>query len=69
MNSLKSVPPKNFETADSWEDPVIREVREVRHRLAAQFDNDLARVAQDLMRRQVSHGSRLRTLSSELRGD
>jgi len=43
----------------SFDDPVIREVREIRHRLAARFDNDLSKVAQDLMKRQVLHGSRL----------
>jgi hypothetical protein len=47
------------EEATNWEDPIVREVRDARHRLAARFDNDLQRVADDLILRQVSHGSRL----------
>jgi len=58
MNSLKSALPKNSESANTWDDPVICEVRD---RLTARFGNDLDRVAQDLMERQLSHGSRLRT--------
>jgi hypothetical protein len=73
MNSLKSVPRKNSNSPiqgcpgpecgqgpeASFDDPVIREVREIRHRLALRFDNDLGKVAQDLMERQAIHGSRL----------
>lgn len=75
MNSLKFVPRKNSDLSKqgcpgpesgkgagaSFDDPVIREVREIRHRLAARFDNDLGKVAQDLMERQIAHGSRLLT--------
>jgi len=59
MNSPTSVPRKISETVKPWEDPIVREVRDVRHRLAARFDNDLERVADDLMLRQAGHGSRL----------
>lgn len=45
--------------ATNWEDPIVREVRDARRRLAARFDNDLQRVADDLILRQASHGSRL----------
>ena len=73
MNSLKSVPRKNSDLSKqgcpgpesekdagaSFDDPVIREVREIRHRLSLRFDNDLGKVAQDLMERQAIHGPRL----------
>jgi len=59
MNSPTSVPLKSSKTVKHWEDPVVREVRDARHRLAARFDNDLERVAGDLMLRQADHGSRL----------
>ena len=73
MNSLKSVPQKNSDSSTqgcpgselgqgpgaTFDDPVIREVREIRHRLALRFDNDLGKVAQDLMERQAIHGPRL----------
>jgi hypothetical protein len=74
MNSLKSALRKNSDPfapgcagteleqgpGANFDDPIIREVREIRHRLAAHFANDLGKVAQDLMKRQASHGSRLR---------
>jgi hypothetical protein len=73
MNSLKSVPRKNSDpptqgcggteveprSGAAFDDPVIREVREIRHRLAARFANDLGKVAQDVMERQAVHGTRL----------
>ena len=75
MNSLKSVPRTNSDLSmqgcpgpelgqgpgASFDDPVIREVREIRHRLTARFGNDLGKVAQDLMERQTVHGPRLLT--------
>lgn len=75
MNSLKSVPRKNSDLSkqgcsgtdpaqgpdESFEDPVIGELREIRHRLAARFGNDLGKVAEDLMERQTIHGPRLLT--------
>jgi hypothetical protein len=59
MNSPTSAPLKSSEKARNWDDPIVREVRNARHRLAARFDNDLVRVADDLMLRQASHSSRL----------
>lgn len=73
MNSLKSVPQKNSDSSTqgcpgpepgqcsdaSFDDPVISEVRDIRHRLAERFGNDLGKVAQDLIERQAIHGSRL----------
>jgi hypothetical protein len=73
MNSRTSAPRKNSEPSTqgfagtdagqgfgtSFEDPIIREVRDIRHRLAERFGNDLGKVAQDLIARQTSHGSRL----------
>jgi hypothetical protein len=61
MNSPKSAPLKNSETVETWNDPVVSEVRDARHRLAARYDNDLCKVAEDLMQRQLVHGSRLKT--------
>ena len=61
MNSRTSAPQKNSDAEEAWEDPIVHEVRDARHRLAARFGNDLQRLARDLMQRQASHGSRLRT--------
>ncbi len=52
-------PPPGHDPGVTFEDPVIREVREVRHRLASRFGNDLGKVAQDIMERQSVHGTRL----------
>ena len=41
------------------EDPIVRKVHDTRHHLAARFDNDVQRVADDLILRPVSHGARL----------
>ncbi len=49
MNSHTSVPRKISETVEPWEDPIVREVRDARHRLAARFDNDLEQIAENLM--------------------
>lgn len=35
---------------------ITEEVREIRHRLAAQFDNDVHRIGAELRRRQASSG-------------
>jgi hypothetical protein len=68
MNSPTSVPRKSSEKTKIWDDPIVREVRDARHRLAARFDNDLQRVADDLMLRQASHGSRLNARQQEGHG-
>ena len=61
MNSHKSAHPKNSELLVLFEDPIVNEVREARHALAAAFDNDLQKIALDLLQRQKKLGSRLRT--------
>ena len=37
-------------------DPITEEIRAVRHKLAAQFGNDLSRILADVRRRQASDG-------------
>ena len=36
--------------------PITEEIREIRHRLAAQFDNDVYRIGAELRRRQAASG-------------
>ena len=40
-------------------DFITEEIREIRHRLAAQFDNDVDRIGDDLRRRQSASGRRV----------
>lgn len=40
-------------------DPVIDEIRAVRHRISAQFDHDPERLIEYYMERQKRHGNRL----------
>jgi hypothetical protein len=61
MNSHKSALPKNSDAPRSFEDPIVKEVRDARHQLAEQFGNDLQKVANDLMLRQKQLGQRLLT--------
>lgn len=42
-----------------WEDPIVAEVREIRHKLAAKFDFDVKAIFADLRKRQGSLGGRL----------
>jgi len=60
MNSPKSALQKNCEPPSRFEDPIVEEVREARHTLAARLDNDLYQIANDLMSRQGQLGNRLR---------
>lgn len=62
MNSHTSVLPKNFDPQSSSEDPIVKEVRDTRHALASQMDNNLNQIVKDLMARQQKLGKRLRTL-------
>jgi hypothetical protein len=39
--------------------PITEEIREIRHRLAAQFDNDVYRIGAELRRRQAASGRRV----------
>ena len=46
-----------------FEDPIVKEVRQARHELAATFDDDLQKISLDLMQRQTLLGQRLRVLN------
>jgi hypothetical protein len=61
MNSHKSAPPKNSDPSPSFEDPIVKEVRDSRHALASEFGNDLQKIVSDLTLRQKQLGDRLRT--------
>ena len=37
-------------------DPIVEEIREIRHRLAAKFDNDIHRICEDIRKRQAASG-------------
>jgi hypothetical protein len=39
--------------------PVIEDIREIRHRLAAQFDNDVYRIGAEIRRGQAASGRRV----------
>ena len=40
-------------------DSITEEIREIRHRLAAQFDNDIYRIGEDLRQRQATAGRKV----------
>ena len=61
MNSHKSALRMNSETLP-FEDPIVNEVRMVRHALAALLDDDLQKISEDLMQRQTQLGQRLRVM-------
>ena len=44
--------------------PITEEIREIRHRLAAQFDNDVYRIGAELRRGQDASGRRVVRLPS-----
>jgi hypothetical protein len=44
--------------------PITEEIREIRHRLAAGFDNDVYRIGAELRRRQAVSGCRVVRLPS-----
>jgi len=44
--------------------PITEEIREIRHRLAAQFDNDVYRIGAETRRRQAASGRRVIRLPS-----
>jgi hypothetical protein len=46
------------------QNPITEEIREIRHRLAAQFDNDVYRIGAELRRRQAAVGRRVVRLPS-----
>ncbi len=39
--------------------PITEEIRDIRHRLAAEFDNDVYRIGAELRRRQAASGRRV----------
>ncbi len=39
--------------------PITEEIREIRHRLAAEYDNDVYRIGAELRRRQSASGRRV----------
>lgn len=43
-------------------DSITEEIREIRHQLAAKFDNDIDRIGEDLRRRQAESGRKYITL-------
>ena len=61
MSSPTSAPPKSFEYP-VFEDPIVKEVRRIRHELAARCGNNLHRITSDLMQRQLLLGPRLRSM-------
>ena len=61
MSSPTSAPPKSFEYT-VFEDPIVEEVRRIRHELAAQCGNNMHRITIDLMQRQLRLGPRLRSM-------
>ena len=46
--------------------PITEEIREIRHRLAAQFDNDITRIGDETRRRQALSGRRVVRLSRRI---
>lgn len=49
--------------------PITEEIREIRHRLAAQFDNDVFRIGAETRRRQATSGRRVIRLPSRMPAD
>ena len=49
--------------------PITEEIREIRHRLAAQFENDVFRIGAETRRRQTASGRRVVRLPSRTPAD
>ncbi len=49
--------------------PITEEIREIRHRLAAQFENDVFRIGAETRRRQAMSGRRVIRLPSRTPAD
>ena len=45
-----------------WEDPIVKETRAARERLAAEFDHDLAALCRYLREKEREHPERIVTL-------
>lgn len=39
-----------------WKDPIVEEIREIRHQLTEKFDGDLAAMFEDLRKREQESG-------------
>lgn len=46
-------------------DPITEEIREIRHRLATQFDNDITLIGEDIRRRQRESGRKYRPVPTD----
>ena len=47
-------------------DSITEEIRDIRHRLAERFDNDVDRIGEDLRRREATSGRRVVRLPKRL---
>ncbi|MDU9051150.1 MAG: hypothetical protein Q3M30_20090 [Candidatus Electrothrix sp. Rat3] len=47
-----------------WEDPIVKETRELRDNYTSRFKGDMKAMYQDILRRQQAHKERLTTLPS-----
>ena len=45
-----------------WEDPIVKETRQAREELSAQFGHDLAALCEFLREKELEHADRLVTL-------
>ena len=54
----------NFLELTMVPNPITDEIREIRHRIAAQFDNDVYRIGADLRRREAASGRKVVRLPS-----
>jgi hypothetical protein len=45
-----------------WEDPVVKDTRELRNEYAHKFNGDIEAMFQDILRRQQEHSERLVSL-------
>jgi len=54
---------------ETWNDPIVDEVRDARQAYAAEFQHDLAAICADLRRQQAIHPERLVSLAPKLLAD
>lgn len=59
QNSDSLHPGRTYGTHTMTEDPIIEEVRRVRHEYAARFNHDIRAMAKDLKKREQEHPERL----------
>jgi len=60
--SRLSALPSPYKACERFQDPIVDEVRLVRHELSVRFQGDLKGIAEDLMKRQKTLGTKLRRL-------